>query len=168
MITESVAHKRKDGSQVRKWYVIYCKPNTEKSTARKLTDKGFEVYCPIQVQVRQWSDRKKKMEVPVLPSMMLIKITDKERNAVFEVPQVMRYLFLNRKPAVVREEEVNILQEHLSGDHKKVSVSRLQEGDELAMDDLGFKGQQGVIKKLTKNQCWIHLESLGFIIKVKR
>jgi transcription antitermination factor NusG len=154
--------------QMRNWHVIYCKANTEKSTACKLTEKGFKVYCPTQVQVRQWSDRKKKVEVPVLPSMILIKINDKQRNAVFEVPQVHRYLFFNRKLAVVREEEVATLQHYLSGEHKKVSVTSLQEGDEMDMDDLGFKGKRGVIKKLSKNQCWIHLESLGFIIKVDR
>ena len=163
-----IIHKKKHFVQNKLWFVLYCKPNTEKSTAQKLKDNGFEVYCPTQTQVKQWSDRKKKIEKPVLPSMLLIYLKDKDRSQVFTVPTVQRYLFFARQPAVVREEEVKAMQKYLSGDYDQLEVERIEVGSQLDLDQFGFKGQQGVVKKLSKNQCWIYLESLGFIIKVSR
>ena len=62
MLETKFKHKSKSFTQQKLWYVIYCKPNTEKRTAQKLKELDFEVYCPTQTQVRQWSDRKKKIE----------------------------------------------------------------------------------------------------------
>ena len=161
-------HKKKHFVENKLWFVLYCKPNTEKNTAQKLKDNGFEVYCPTQMQVRQWSDRKKKIEKPVLPSMILVYIKDKDRSQVFTIPTIQRYLFFARQPAVVREEEVKAMQKYLSGDYDQLEVERIEVGSQLNLDEFGFKGQQGIVKKLSKNQCWIYLESLGFIIKVSR
>ena len=168
MLEAKIKHKKKSFTQQKLWYVLYCKPNTEKSTTQKLKEQGFEVYCPTQTQVRQWSDRKKKIEKPVLPSMILIKTKDKDRSLVFEVSTVNRYLFFEKQPAVVRDDEVNVMQKYLSEDYDRIEVDRIEEGSRLNLDHLGFKNQEGIVKKLSKNQCWIYLESLGYIIKVSR
>jgi len=44
-------------------------------------------------QIKQWSDRKKKTETPLIPSYVFVNIEEKNRNDVFEVPGVVRYLF---------------------------------------------------------------------------
>ena len=163
-----VGNKKKSVDQTKNWYVLYCKPNTEKSTTQKLKEKGFEVYCPTQTQVKQWSDRKKKIEKPVLPSMLLVYIKDKNRPQVFTIPSVQRYLFFAQQPAVVREAEVEAMREYLSDDYDKLEVERIEVGNKLHLDDFGFKNQQGVVKKLSNKQAWIYLESLGYIIKVSR
>ena len=163
-----IVHKTRDTAQKKSWFVLYCKPNTEKSTAQKLKNIGYEVYCPTRTEVRQWSDRKKKIEKPVLPSMILVCTKDKNRSQVFTVPTVHRYLSFARQPAIVREDEVKAMQKHLSSDYGQVQIERIEVGSQLDLDKFGFKGQQGIVKKLSKNQCWIYLESLGFIIKVSR
>ena len=168
MLEAKIKHKKKSFTQQKLWYVLYCKPNTEKSTTQKLKEQGFEVYCPTQIQVRQWSDRKKKIEKPVLPSMILIKTKDKDRSLVFAIPTVQRYLFFAQQAAVVREAEVEAMQKYLSSDYDKLEVERIEVGNKLNLDKYGFKNQQGIVKKLSNNQCWIYLESLGYIIKVSR
>ena len=47
-----------------------------------------------------------KILVPLLPSMVLVSIHEKEVNKVFEVAGVVRYLFENQKRAEVSNEEV--------------------------------------------------------------
>ena len=44
--------------------MVYTKPRQEKKIANELTKIGIEAYCPGKVVERQWSDRKKKVEVP--------------------------------------------------------------------------------------------------------
>jgi transcriptional antiterminator RfaH len=91
------------------WLVLYCKPNTDKNTAKQLERLAILVYCPTKTEVRQWSDRKKKIEVPVMPSMMLVCVSENDRNQVFQVATVLRYLFWEGKPAIVRQKEVEAL-----------------------------------------------------------
>ena len=168
MLKAKVENKKRSVDQTKQWFVLYCKPNTEISTTQKLREQGFDVYCPTQTQIRQWSDRKKKIEKPVLPSMLLVYIKDKNRTQVFSVHTVQRYLFFERQPAVVREAEVEAMREYLSGEYDKLEVERIEVGNRLSLDEFGFKGQEGIVKKLSNNQCWINLESLGYVIKVSR
>ena len=90
-------------------------PNLElKSKSRKgLSVLGIENYTPTRMEIRQWSDRKKKILVPLLPSMVLVSIHEKEVNKVFEVPGVVRYLFENQKRAEVSNEEVLAMKYYL-------------------------------------------------------
>ena len=52
----------------RNWRAVYTKPRSEKKVAERLEEQGSEVYCPTQINLRQWSDRKKKVSAPVFPS----------------------------------------------------------------------------------------------------
>lgn len=159
-----ITKKNKDAKQ---WFVLYSKPNTEKKLAAYLNEIGIEAYCPTRIEVRKWSDRKKKVHVPILPSMLLVNIEEKNRNAVFIRPTASRYLYWQGKPAVVSEKEVEALKESLD---KKITldheVVKLELGQEIDLSNLGFDGKKGEIKYLSGNNCWVIVKSIGFVIKV--
>ena len=92
-----------------KWFVIYTKSNFEIKIAERLNNNGIKAYCPVYKEVKQYSDRKKKIIKPLLPSYVLVNIKEKDRVKVFEIPGILRYVYLLGKPAVVREEEINIM-----------------------------------------------------------
>ncbi len=157
----------KKNKDIKQWYVLYSKPNTEKKLANYLNEIGIEAYCPTRIEVRRWSDRKKKVHVPVLPSMLLVKIEDKNRNNVFVRPTASRYLYWQGKPAIVSEQEVEALKESLD---KKITLNhevvKLAPGQEFDLSSLGFKGEKGEIKYISGNKCWVIIKSLGFVVKV--
>lgn len=150
------------------WYVLYCKPNTEKKTAQRLSECGINVYCPLKTEIRQWSDRKKKVEVPVLPSMLMVYLKEKNRQQVFEVATAVRYLYWLKKPAIVKEEEIEELKNILSGKTSQVSVEQMRKGDAIKLSGLGFDDEKAVIKYVTKSHYCVYLERLGYLVKVKR
>ncbi|URM37362.1 hypothetical protein LLY39_01890 [Flavobacterium anhuiense] len=53
------------------WYVVYTKPKWEKKVADKLNQLGIECYCPLITQIKQWSDRKKRLKLRFLILMFL-------------------------------------------------------------------------------------------------
>ena len=91
------------------WFVLVTKPRNEKKVESRLNEIGIEAYCPVRTELRQWSDRKKKIKTPLLPSMLLVKISNNLRDIVFDIPHVRRYLFWKGQPAIVREDEVSCL-----------------------------------------------------------
>jgi len=44
----------------KKWFVIYTKPRNEIKVSQRLSVLGIENYTPTRMEIRQWSDRKKK------------------------------------------------------------------------------------------------------------
>ncbi|MBD0725635.1 antitermination protein NusG [Flavobacterium sp. L1I52] len=150
------------------WYVVYTKPKWEKKVAEQLVQRGIECYCPLVTQIRQWSDRKKKVEVPLFNSYVFVRLEEKDRNLVFQSSGVVRYLFWLGKPAIVREEEIATIKNWLSmPDAYEVSVAAFQVGDKIVLDSGPFQSQEAVVKEVNKNSYVLFLESLGCVLKMK-
>ena len=148
------------------WNVIYTKSRSEKKVEERLKNIGIEVYCPVRTEVKFWSDRKKTILVPVLPSMVLVKIEKNKRNQVFDIPGVVRYMFWLKKHAVVRDSEVDSLKLLLESNNIiEQNVASYNVGDEIKISSL--KDQLGIIKKISNNQIWVVLKQLGYVIKLK-
>jgi len=54
----------------KKWFVFYTKSRQEKKVNELLLKRGFEPFLPMQAIVRQWSDRKKKVVLPLFNAYM--------------------------------------------------------------------------------------------------
>ena len=148
------------------WNVIYTKSRSEKKVEERLKNIGIEAYCPVKREVKYWSDRKKSILVPVLPSMVLVKIEKNKRNQVFDIPGVVRYMFWLKKHAVVRDNEVDSLKLLLKSNNIiEQNVTSYNVGDEIKISSL--EDQLGIIKKISKNQIWVVLKQLGYVIKLK-
>ena len=147
------------------WFVIYTKPRFEKIVEERLLSYGIEAFCPTRKEIRLWSDRKKKVDIPVLPSMVLVKLEEKNFNDVFNVNGVVRYMYWLGKRAIVRQNEVDILKNYLQG-NKLINNKpvKLNPGDKINLPE--FNNESGVIYKVTKNSTWIFLENLGYKIKI--
>jgi transcription antitermination factor NusG len=149
------------------WYVLYTKPRTEKKTAEALERLGVECYCPTTIQVRQWSDRKKKVEAPLFTSHVFVRLEEKDRNSVFRVSHVVRYLFWLGKPAVVRNSEIEAIKNWLGEENATVEVIPYKPGDRLTVSEGPFKNQTGIVQDANKKEVTVILESLGCMVRMK-
>lgn len=143
------------------WYVLYTKPRNEKKVAERLEQIGITVYCPLVTVVKQWSDRKKKVQTPLLPSYIFIQIEDSARNTVFDVPGVVRYLYWLGKPAMIRNEEIEIMQNWLKNTVTSFEVVGIQPGTRFEIPSGPFAGKHGTVTKVEKNNLILVLEELG-------
>ena len=149
------------------WFALYTKPRFEKKVAERLQQMGIEVFCPMVKQLKQWSDRKKKVEVPLLPSYVFVQLDGQSRDIVFNVSGIVRYVYWLGKPAVIREDEIQLLKDFLK--NKTVTsftVSAIQLGQKYTITSGPFKGIEGTVSKVEKNYLEIILEQLGFKIQL--
>ena len=146
------------------WFVLYTQPRNEKKVAERLEKLGITAYCPMTIQVRQWSDRKKKVEVPLLNSYVFVHLEEADRKLVFEVPGIVRFLFWLGEPAIVRDEEIKTLQNWLSLDFAELKVEALKPGDTIMLKEGAFKNQEARIKTISKNKMQLVLTSLGILV----
>ena len=141
------------------WYVVYTKPKWEKKVAERLNDLGVNAYCPLIVKVSQWSDRKKKISVPLFNSYVFVQLEEAERNRVFEALGVVRYLFWLGKPAIVKESEIDAIKQWLAApDEFDIVVDELKKGDSIVLESGPFKSQKAVITEVKQNYYLLILE----------
>lgn len=149
------------------WYVLYTKPRTEKRVAESLEHMGVEVYCPLITEIKQWKDRKKKLKTPLFKSYVFIKLEEKNRNRVFDVPGVVRYLFWLGKPAIVRNEEIEVIQEWLDGEKvDDAKVDHLNQGDKISIKNGVFKDHEAIIREVGNRKMRLILPKLGCTVEV--
>jgi transcription antitermination factor NusG len=148
------------------WFVIYTKPQQEKKVVLGLESLNLQFFCPMVTEVKQWSDRKKKIEVPLIKSYVFVKIEDKNRNAVFEIPGVVRYLFWLGKPAIVRDSEIITLQECLNKPYSSIKVESFSIGKRLVIPNGPFQDKAGTIVKVSSKYVTVALEQLGMLVSI--
>lgn len=146
------------------WYVLYTKPRNEKKVSERLKQLGLTVYCPLVTVVKQWSDRKKKVQEPLLASYVFVRLDENEREKVFQVSGVVRYLYWLGKPAIVRDEEIVTLQSWLLKEPQKFQVEQLQPGSRITLNKGLFNGADALVQDYRGNKLRLVLESLGVVV----
>ena len=150
------------------WFAIYTRPKNEKKVVEGLEKIGVEVYCPMITQVKQWSDRKKKVETPLINSYVFVNLEENNRNIVFEVPGVVRYLFWLGKPAIIQEQDIQVLKDSLKGIIASIEIKGLQPGDVITIPTGPFQGKEGIISQVVKNKIRLILKELGVLITISK
>ena len=154
-------------SNVKKWYVLTTKSKQEKKVTETLESAGFTVYCPLQKVKRKWSDRVKIVEQPLFRGYVFIYIEDKKRDEIFKVVTSIRYLFWLKKPAIVRDQEIETIQKWLGHfDHEYIQIEKLERGSLVQLKSGPFMGQEALLVDYRQNKAVIRLKSAGLQLSV--
>ena len=140
------------------WFVIYTKPRSELKVLEHLTHLGIEAYTPTKIEVRKWSDRKKKVTVCLLPSMVLVCLEETEVSKVFEVPAVRRYLFVHGERARITNDEVLAMKHYIENTYQLLDKKDYLVGSKVKIPSLN---QEAEIISVKGKRCIAQLELLG-------
>jgi transcription antitermination factor NusG len=143
--------------------VLYTKPRNEKKLTHLLSEKNVTVYCPLKDEIRQWSDRKKKISSPVFTSYIFVLINDYKTESVniLNTPGALHFLWWNKKPAIVRDEEINMIKEFLSAYKYSDLVVEIIKGDKVLIHEGPLKDNKGIVVKIKGNKAYLKLVGLG-------
>jgi len=111
------------------WYAVCTKSRCEKSLVSKLNEKGIEAWIPLQRTLKQWSDRKKRVEEVMIRSYIFVHIQPQQYDEVLKNPGAVRFIWFNGEPAVIPDSQIEILKLISDSDVKVTTVaSRLAPG----------------------------------------
>ena len=91
------------------WIALYTRPRSEKKVRDYLNSIGIENYLPVQYQLRQWSDRKKLVEVVVIPMVIFVTIEKPEAFSIPSNPLILRPVYQmgrDKKPALIPDSQI--------------------------------------------------------------
>ena len=146
------------------WYILKTKSNCEKKVLGQLIQNGFTSYLPLYQTIRIWSDRKKKIEVPLIPSFVFVycdpkKLTDAAKTE--GVAWIMRDI---KDYAVVKDYEIENLRIFLSHDFNNdiENTVDFEEGEAVKVTNGPFSGLVGTaLEKQGEFRIRIEINSIA-------
>jgi len=129
----------------RAWYALYTKPRGEFKAAEQISVAGIGHYLPTVTEVRQWSDRKKKVTEPLLRGYIFVFANEKERLLSIQQYSVVRCITENGRPAKIPEWQIDNLRNMLKHEVKFSIADRLFPGAKVKIKEGAFEGIIGTI-----------------------
>lgn len=147
-----------------KWYLLYITPRAEKKVADRLQREGIEVYLPLHLAPRKWSDRIKLVDMPLFPGYLFVKT---EREGLYKavmVPGVARIIYFQGEPVEVRESEIAAIDEFTEKASGRDCYFDIDEDVKIAFGPL--EGRVGKVKNIQGKQLVLILNHLGLQARV--
>ncbi|MBN7815526.1 UpxY family transcription antiterminator [Algoriphagus pacificus] len=145
-----------------KWYVMYTASRSEKKVAARLKENGKEVYLPIVEELRQWSDRKKKVERPLFNGYVFVKTRRNELWECLQVPGAVKFVHFSGQHATIRDEELETIARVIStGVAIESDGSVIEPGEKVEVIGGALQNMTGeVIEKGNKDYFLIRIPSI--------
>jgi transcription antitermination factor NusG len=146
------------------WYAAYTRSRAEKKVAEHLQALGIDHYLPLVATLRQWSDRKKKVMVPLIRSYIFVHITRKEHLAVLEIPGIVKILHFGGKPVPIPDWQILNLK-ILLGTDTPVSegTRRYAKGEAVHITQGSLQGLRGhIVWVRRRHQLVISVSALDY------
>lgn len=147
------------------WHAVYTKSRAEKKAYSEFQERQIEAFLPLQRKLRQWSDRKKWVEMPLIPGYVFVNISRMEYDKVLQSNYVVSYVRFEGKAAIIPDHQINYLKLMLEQGDFEVEISHQtfrpgQLVEVIAGPLIGLRGKLVEIKG--KEKVALELEKIGY------
>jgi transcription antitermination factor NusG len=152
------------------WYALYVNVRHEKKVVAKMLEKGLESYAPVVIKMSQWSDRRKLVEVPLIPGYVFAYLATNEMDKPRYIAGVVDFVKFQGKPAVIRSEEIEGLKYFVENGFQleELNTEELRVGDRVVYNLSEFKSFTAIIEDLLgENFAILSFEGVARNFKLK-
>jgi transcriptional antiterminator RfaH len=166
-VDETVIKPKKPGEN--KWYAIYTNPRAEKLVYQRLLEEEIETFLPLQKTFRVWSDRKKLIEKPLLPSYLFVKTTTKHFPQLYKIRGIVKLVSFEGKPVSIPQNQIDNLRLLVNSDAEiSVTSENFVRGDNVEVVSGSLIGLTGELIKIgNRNRVVIRIDRLDQNLVVK-
>lgn len=154
---------------MKQWFALYVQPRKEKVVEKGLIKNNFECYLPLKREIHKWSDRRKLVLCPLIPSYIFVKVDSDEMYKTLQITGAVRFIYFNKKPAAIPDNQIEYMKKLIESDREiTVSSMSFQKGDKVAIVDGKFKGMEGlIIQEKGKNKRFvIRIENIAMDLNI--
>jgi transcriptional antiterminator RfaH len=98
------------------WYAVYTRPHHEKEVYRRMKEQSIPVFLPLISTIRQWSDRKKKVSMPLFTCYIFVYIYNRDYYRILNIPGVVRFVTFDGKPVKIPEKQIRMVKNLIEQD----------------------------------------------------
>jgi len=152
-----------------KWYAIYTNPRAEKLVYQRLIEEEIETFLPLQKTFRVWSDRKKLVEKPLLPSYIFVNTTPKHFPQLHKIKGIVKLVSFEGKPVSIPKNQIDNLRLLVNSDARiEVTSENFAQGDNVEVVSGSLVGLTGELIRIgSHNRVVIRIDRLDQNLVVK-
>lgn len=142
------------------WFALYTKPRAEKIALHALEEKKIPVYLPVQKKIKQWSDRKKWVEEPVLKSYIFVRGDATVLERAKFTTGIVKPVMLGEKAEAIPDCQIERLKRVVESgvDYCVASACRFSPGEPVEIIEGKLTGLEGeMIERRGKNKLLIRI-----------
>jgi len=135
------------------WYGIYTYANTEKKLYDNISNRHLEAFLPLTTELRQWSDRKKKITLPIFKSYLFAYVDIEGMHIIKTLAGFSHYIRFGGYPTIISQYDIDLIKkimEHYQ--YINTAVSNLVVGDKVVIYRGILAGYQGILIKDQKSK----------------
>lgn len=114
--------------------------------AQQIGEAGIEYYLPTVVKTRQWSDRKKRVTLPLISGYIFIHADEKDRLLALQISSIIHCITFEGRPASIPEWQIDNLRRMLENQGDFFITDDISAGTTVKIISGPF---EGVIGKVT-------------------
>lgn len=132
------------------WYAVYTRSRAERKLYAYLTQKGVKCFLPMTKVLKQYSDRKKWVQKPLIPSYIFVQINKREYFDVLNTAGAVRYVCFEGKAASIPDNQIEALHNFVLNKPEDLYVGygRLEAGDLMEVMYGPLKGVRGEVLQM--------------------
>jgi transcriptional antiterminator RfaH len=139
-------------TQQARWYAMYTRSHHEKSAYELLLRDKIEAYLPLQTTLKQWSDRKKKVSIPLFSCYLFVHITPGEYYKPLNIQGIVRYVTFEGKAVSIPDKQIvlikNMLEQNIELEEFPGKIVR---GYRVEIKSGPFSGMTGELIRYANN-----------------
>jgi transcription antitermination factor NusG len=134
-----------------RWYATYTCANHEKKVCQQLEQRDVESFLPLYETVRRWRDRRIRLQLPLFPGYVFVRLAATDRLRVLEVAGVVRIVGFNGQLAALPSDEIDGLKRGLVHGVRAEPYPFLTVGRRVRVKSGPFAGRQGILLRRKGN-----------------
>jgi transcription antitermination factor NusG len=127
------------------WYATYTCANHEKRVRDQLEQRSVESFLPLYETERRWKDRRMRLQLPLFPGYVFVRMTLADRWRVLQVPGVAKLVGFNGLPCALPEEDIQAIRSFLVHGYPVEPSPYLQVGRRARVKTGPLLGLEGII-----------------------
>ena len=130
-----------------KWFALATMSRHERFAAFEINSLGIETFLPTVTEIHRWSDRKKKVQVPLLPGYLFIRteMRPEIRRAVTFIRGVVAFIAMGGQPIPVPDDQIMALHQLVGQNVACTSHPFLKIGQHVCIRGGALDGIRGIL-----------------------
>jgi len=139
------------------WYAIQTRPRHEKSAAAELQQKGITTFLPLVTQIHRWSDRHKKVALPLFAGYAFVNImpTPETRVSVLRTNGVLSFVGFRNQAVPIPEGQIRGIQSLLANRIRFSPHFFLKVGQRVRIRGGCLDGVEGILIRQNGDQSLV-------------
>lgn len=96
------------------WHAAYTSSRHEKTVVEHLRQREVECFLPLYETVRRWNNGRHRVQLPLFPSYVFVRMEARDRLRVLQVPGLAQLVTFQGAPAALPDSEIETLRSALA------------------------------------------------------